>query len=519
MASPGVDVKLFEKLVKLVSFGPLSHARIEVRAPFTGNLLGTIPVATDADVAHAIELARTAQKSWAALSFRHRAAVLLRFHDLLLNRQEETLDLIQLESGKSRAHAFEEILDTAIVARYYARRAGKFLRARRRKGALPLLTRTLELRVPLGVVGFLTPWNFPLTLGMTDAIAALLAGNAAIVKPDPQASFTALWAANLLREAGLPENVLCIVTGEGQVAGQALVDHADYIMFTGSERVGRMIAAKAGERLIGCALELGGKNALLVLEDADLDKAADGASRACFAGAGQVCISTERIYVQQSVFPAFLEKFTSRIRALKLAAALDYSVNVGSLTTAAQLQKIESHIADAIAKGATIVVGGRRRPDLGPLFFEPTLLTGVRQGMKLFDEETFGPVVSIYAVAGEKDAIAQANASQYGLSASIWTRDTAKGARLARQVEAGSVNINEGYSAAWGSIDSPIGGMKASGLHPRHGAEGIRKFTASQTIAVQHLMPIAPAYGMSQEFFARWMTRLLKILRWTPWLG
>ena len=519
MATPSVDVKLFENLVNFVALAPTPHARIEVRAPFTGNLLGTLPVATDADVARAVDLARTAQKPWAALPFRDRAAIFLRFHDLLLDRQDEALDLIQLESGKSRAHAFEEILDTAIVARYYARRAGKFLRPRRRKGALPLLTRTRELRIPLGVVGFITPWNFPLTLGMTDAIAALLAGNAAIVKPDPQASFTVLWAANLLREAGLPENVLCIVTGEGEVAGQSLLDRADYIMFTGSERIGRKIASKAGERLIGCALELGGKNALLVLADADLDKAVDGALRACFAGAGQVCVSTERIYVHQSVFPAFLEKLTDRMRKLKLGAALDYSVNIGSLTTAAQLQKVEAHIADAVAKGATVVAGGRRRPDLGPLFFEPTILTGVRQGMKLFAEETFGPVVAVYPFAGETEAIEQTNASKYGLSASIWTRHPRKAAGIARRIEAGSVNINEGYSAAWGSIDSPIGGMKASGLHPRHGAEGIRKFTASQTIAVQHLMPIAPAYGMSQEFFARWMTRLLKILRWTPWLG
>jgi succinate-semialdehyde dehydrogenase / glutarate-semialdehyde dehydrogenase len=519
MASSGVDLKLFEKLVNSVALAPGPHAGIEVRAPFTGAVIGTLPAAVQHDMEYAVDRARAAQKAWAALSFRERAAIFLRFHDLLLNRQDEALDLIQLESGKARAHAFEEILDTAIVARYYARRASKFLRPRRRKGALPILTRTWELRVPLGVVGFITPWNFPLTLGITDAIAALLAGNAAIVKPDPQAGFTALWGANLLCEAGLPENVLCIVTGEGEVAGQALVDRADYITFTGSNRIGRIIAAKAGDRLKGCALELGGKNVLLVLADADLQAAADGAVRACFVGAGQVCISTERIYVQESVFRAFLDMLTDRTRKLKLGAAFDYSAEVGSLTTAAQLQKVESHIEDAVSKGAHIVAGGRRRPDLGPFFFEPTILTGVGEGMKLFAEETFGPVVSVYAVAGEKEAIEQANASPYGLSASIWTRDAKKGARIAREIQAGSVNVNEGYSAAWGSIDSPIGGLKESGLHPRHGAEGMLKYTESQTIAMQRWMPIAPAYGMSQAFFARWMTRMLRILRWTPWLG
>jgi acyl-CoA reductase-like NAD-dependent aldehyde dehydrogenase len=519
MASPSGDLKLFETLVNSVTIGPGSHDRMEVRAPFTGAVLGALPAARAEDVELAVRSARPAQAQWAERPSRERARIFLRFHDLLVGRQEQALDLIQMESGKARAHAFEEILDTAIAARYYARRAKKFLRPRRRKGALPLLTHTRELRVPLGVAGFITPWNFPLTLGITDAIAALLAGNAAIVKPDPQASFTALWAANLLREAGLPENLLSVVTGDGPVTGQALVDRADYITFTGSNRVGRTIAARAGERLTGCALELGGKNPLLVLRDADLRKAVEGTVRACFVGAGQVCVSTERIYVEEPIFNPFLEALAARTRRLALGAAFDYSMEVGSLTTAAQFARVEEHIRDAVDKGARIVAGGGRRPDLGPLFFEPTVLTGVREGMKVFAEETFGPVVSVYPVASVEEAIERANATDFGLSASIWTRDARKGARIARAIRAGSVNVNEGYSAAWGSIDSPIGGMKASGLRPRHGAEGILKFTESQTIAVQRLIPIAPSFGMSQAFFARWMTRLLRILRWTPWLG
>lgn len=519
MATPLRALNLIEGLAKPLVVAGAARDQIEVRTPFTGAPIGTIPAARSEDVQMAVELARAAQSGWAERPFSERSRIFLRFHDLLLRRQDETLDLIQLESGKARAHAFEEILDTAVVARYYARRARKFLRTRRRKGALPLLTWTQERRAPFGVVGFITPWNFPLTLGITDAIAALLAGNAAIVKPDVQASFTALWAAGLLREAGLPENVLGIVTGDGATAGQALVDHADYITFTGSNRVGRMIAARAGERLAGCAVELGGKNPLLVLRDVDVGKAAAGAVRACFVGAGQVCISTERIYVEEPLFEPFLASMAERTRALKLGAAFDYSVDMGSLTNSAQLEKIEEHVRDAVEKGARIVAGGRRRPDLGPLFFEPTILAGVREGMKAFSEETFGPVVSVYPVAGEKEAIDLANNTNYGLSASIWTGNARRGARLAQAIRAGSVNVNEGYSAAWGSVDSPIGGMKESGLHPRHGAEGILKFTEPQTIAVQRLMPIAPAFGMSQEFFARWMTRLLRILRWTPWLG
>ncbi len=511
-------IKIVEILAKS-AFPDSRHEQIAVRAPFTGAVIGAIPASQTEDVEAAVQRARNAQPRWAALPFPDRSRIFLRFHDLLLNRQDEALDLIQLETGKARAHAFEEVLDTAVVARYYARRAHKILRTIRRRGALPLLTRTLERRVPVGVVGLIAPWNFPLTLGITDAIAALLAGNAAIVKPDPQASFTALWAANLLREAGLPQDVLTIVTGHGHVAGQALVDRADYLAFTGSNRVGKMIAARAAERLAGCALELGGKNAMIVLRDAQVAKAAAGAVRACFAGAGQVCVSTERIYVENSIFPAFLDALVEHTRKLKLGAAFDYSLDMGSLTTIAQLRKVEEHLADAVAKGACVVTGGRRRPDLGPLFFEPTLLTGVREGMKAFAEETFGPVVSVYPVADEEEALRLANDTIYGLSASIWTGNARKGERLASAIRAGSVNVNEGYSAAWGSVDSPIGGMKESGLHPRHGAEGLLKFTEPQTIATQRLMPIAPAFGMSQQFFARCMTAFLKLLRRTPWLG
>jgi acyl-CoA reductase-like NAD-dependent aldehyde dehydrogenase len=493
--------------------------KLEVRAPFTGAFIGAVPAGDAEDVQKAMECARAAQPGWAALPYGKRARIFLRFHDLLLKRQEEVLDLIQMETGKARAHAFEEVLDTAVVARYYARRARKFLRPRRRKAALPLLTCTWELRAPVGVVGFISPWNFPLTLGITDAIAALLAGNAAVLKPDPQTSFTALWAVRLLREAGLPRDVFCVVTGDGPGAGQALAERADFLMFTGSNRIGRMIAAQAGARLVGCSVELGGKNPLIVLADADLKAAAAGAVRACFAGAGQVCISAERIYVHEAVFRDFLDMFAERTRKIKLGSAFDYSMEVGSLTTAAQLQRVEEHIQEAVEKGATVIEGGRRRPDLGPLFFEPTILIDVRESMKVFAEETFGPVVSVYAFASEGEAIELANATRYGLSASIWTRDTRKGAGLARAIRAGSVNVNEGYAAAWGSVDSPIGGMKESGLRPRHGAEGLLKFTEPQTIAVQRLLPIAPSHGMSHAFFARCMTRLLKVLRRTPWLG
>ena len=502
-----------DQLASHITLAGGTRDRKAVRIPFLGAVLGQIPAGQEADVELAVRRARLAQPAWAARSFASRAAIFLRFHDLLLERQDEVLDLIQLETGKARRHAFEEILDTAVVSRYYARRSEKLLRPRRRKGALPALTETWEWKLPVGVVGFIVPWNYPLNLAITDAVPALMAGNTAVLKPDVQTSFTALWAVALLREACLPPDVFAVVTGEGPLLGPALGERVDFLMFTGSTRTGKLVARQAAERLIGCSLELGGKNPMLVLDDADLEAAVDGAIRGCFPGAGQVCISIERIYVHQSLYDRFLTRFAERARALKLGTALDYSVDMGSLTTERQLDTVEEHVADALQKGAKLVTGGRRRPEVGPLFYEPTILTNVREGMKAYAEETFGPVVSVYPFATEQEAIEAANGSRYGLNASIWTRSQRRGFRLARQMQAGSVNVNEAYAAAWGSVDAPLGGWKESGLRPRHGAEGILKFTETQTVAVQRLLPIGPSRGMDAAFHARWMTRLVKLMR------
>jgi succinate-semialdehyde dehydrogenase / glutarate-semialdehyde dehydrogenase len=511
-----VDQELLRRLRRHVVLAPGERRAIHLTAPFTGERLGWVPQGTPADVEEAIRRARAAQGAWAATSFAERRRIMLRFHDLVLELQDQGLDLIQLESGKARTHAFEEIADTAVVARHYAVRAERHLRPKWRRGLFPGMTLVWEHRHPVGVVGFVSPWNYPLNLAITDAIPALMAGNTVVLKPDHQTSFTALWVVDLLFRAGLPRDALCVVTGHGPELGPTLVGGVDFVMFTGSTRTGRIIAGQAAERLIGCSLELGGKNPMIVLEDADLERAVDGALRGCFVGAGQVCISIERIYVHEALFDRFLERFAEGARRLRLGAEIGYGPEMGSLSSVRQLETVAEHVRDAVAKGATLVAGGHPRPDLGPCFFEPTILTDVREGMMAFAEETFGPVVAVYPFETEDEAVRLANASSYGLNASVWTADLARGRAIALRIQTGSVNVNEAYAAAWGSADAPIGGFKESGLGRRHGAEGILKYTESQTVAAQWGMPIAPPPLLGQRGWARFVSGFLRVASRIP---
>ena len=472
-------------LTPLATLAPGEHETVAVRSPLTGELLVDLPMAAPSDLDHAMAIARAAQVDWAGVPIKERIRVFRRFRALLLDRVEDVLDVLQLETGKARRHAFEELADVSFVCSYYCHVAAPLLGSRRRRGAIPGLTRTREVRHPHGVVGVIAPWNYPLVLAVSDALPAVLAGNAVVVKPDIQTTHTALAALALLIEAGLPAGVLQVVPGDGPGVGAGLVDRVDYVSFTGSTDTGRLVAERAGARLIGCSLELGGKNPMIVREDADLLKALDGAIRGSFANAGQLCISTERIYVHESVFESFLRQFVARAQALQLGAGLDYEADMGSLANEHQLRKVVDHVRDAVEKGAVVRAGGNARPDIGPLFFEPTVLSGVTPDMTVFSEETFGPVVSVYSFSSDEEALHLANDSRYGLNASIWSTDLRVTEGMARRIEAGTVNINEAYSAAWGSVDAPMGGRKDSGTGRRHGAEGLLKFTESQTIAVQ----------------------------------
>ncbi|MGP2435795.1 succinic semialdehyde dehydrogenase [Streptomyces sp. JW3] len=511
-ARTAADVVTPELIAQLTK-GVTGSGRTVSHAPFTGEKLADLPESSPADVAEAFGRARAAQPAWERTPVRERAAVLLRFHDLVLARQAEVLDLIQLETGKARLHAHEEVQAVAVAARHYGRRAAGYLRPKRHTGAVPALTKVTELRHPRGVVGQIAPWNYPLELSVGDALPAFVAGNAVVMKPDTETCLTALWARDLLVEAGLPADVFQVVLGEGPVVGPEVVRHADYVSFTGSTRTGREVAQGAAARLVGVSLELGGKNAMLVLEDADVEKAAAGAVRACFSSAGQLCISIERLYVHESVADAFLARFAARTRAMRLGNSLAYGADMGSLVGERQLETVQRHVADAVARGAKVIAGGVARPDIGPYFYEPTILEGVAAPMTVCTEETFGPVVSVHRFHTEEEAVEHANATPYGLNSSVWTKDARRGGKVAARLRTGTVNINEGYASAYGSVQAPMGGMKDSGLGRRHGSEGILKYTEAQTVAHQRLLPMAPSLGMDDEAYARFMSRSLRLMK------
>ena len=503
------------RLVDQLTVG--SHPQsVEVVAPLTGETIVDLPQSGPGDVRHAFEKARAAQVDWAARPVGERAAVLRRLHDLILDNTEHLLSLLQVETGKTRLHAYDEIAVSVATARHYAHAARGYLRPRHRIGALPVLTKTVEYRQPKGVVGVITPWNYPLALAAMDILPALVAGNGIVHKPDNQTALSGVYLRQLAVQAGLPAELWQVVTGEGPVTGPAVVDHADYVAFTGSTRTGRQVAQQAAGRLIGCSLELGGKNAMIVFDDADLDKTVAGAIRACYTSAGQLCISVERMYVHHAIYDQFVERFVTEVKALKLGSRLDYSADVGSLTNTKQLETVTQQVEDARIKGAHVLAGGRRRPDIGPLFYEPTVLTDVVPGMTLHAEETFGPVVSLYRFDNEAEVLKAANDTRFGLSSSIWTRDSKRAKEAALRLHTGMVNVNEAYAAAFGSVAAATGGMGDSGLGRRSGAEGIWRYTEVQTVARQTLLPIAPSLGLSPARYTKSLgsaLRLLKTLR------
>jgi succinate-semialdehyde dehydrogenase/glutarate-semialdehyde dehydrogenase len=485
---------------------------IPVRAPAVDEPLGTIPRLTEPAVDEAVTRCRAATSHWKARSPQERAAVLDRFAKLVEKHRGELMDLVQLETGKARHHAFEEVVDVPLSASYYADRAPTLLARDRRQSAIPLLTTAAVEYEPVGVVGIISPWNYPLTLSMTDAIPALAAGNGVVLKPDEKTPFIALRLAELFVEAGLPEDVLTIVTGDGPEVGPALIDRVDYLTFTGSTETGRIVAEQAGRNLIDCSLELSGKNPMLVLADADVEMAARGAVAGCFTNAGQLCLSTERIYVEEPLLDAFLDAFLDATASLTLGAGFDYDADVGSLISGTQLDRVQSHVDDAEDRGVTVHTGGSARPDVGPYFFEPTVLTDLPGDARAACEETFGPVVAVEPVPSAEAAIEAANDSEHGLNASIWTADRTRGTQLASELDFGTVCVNDAYAAGWAAFDAPMGGFKDSGIGRRHGPEGLTRYVESKTVATSRIGPTNNPPFVPTGLFVHSMDVLSRVL-------
>ena len=490
-----------------------SGSLISPQSPFPGVTIDSVPESSLNDVVTAVANARKAQSSWANTEVSYRVKILDRFHDLLLENQDELLNAIQAETGKSRFHAADEVLGLAMITAHYAKIGKRALSPKRRAGALPIFTKTFVLSQPKGVIGIISPWNYPLVLSICDALPAILAGNTVVIRPDNQTIWSAIRGLNLLRQAGLPDGVVTIVTGEGHTVGTALINEVDYVCFTGSTNTGKIVAAQAGARLIGASLELGGKNPMIVCADANLKTFLEVAVRGCFTSAGQLCVSIERMYIHESIYEKFLSAFVAKVKELELGAQLGWGYEVGSLATDALANRVNDAISTAISQGAKVETGGKRRTDIGPNVFEPTVLTGVTKEMKISTDEVFGPCVYVQPFSTTQEAIALANDSIYGLSASVITSNARNGRRIAEQIRSGSVNINEGFAAAYGSVAAPMGGMGQSGLGRRHGIEGLLRFTQPQTIARQRWISIGPKFGFNEELWTKLLSKSLLILK------
>jgi acyl-CoA reductase-like NAD-dependent aldehyde dehydrogenase len=469
---------------------------IPVENPATGEIVATVPDLSAEEIAEMAARARAAQPEWAAYGFDGRARVLVRAQKWLMDNSQRVVEAIVSETGKTWEDAqLAEIGYAANAFGFWAKQGPNYLADERVRSSQVLVKgKKLVLRYrPLGLIGVIGPWNYPLTNSFGDCIPALMAGNSVILKPSEITPLTSMLMAEGLRECGLPENVVQIATGRGQT-GAALIEHVDMIMFTGSTRTGTKVAEAAARRLIPASLELGGKDPMIVLSDADLERAANYATYFAMQNAGQTCISIERVYVEEPVYDEFVAKVAEKVRALRVGdSSGGYgTVEVGAITFPPQLETIKSHVADAVDKGARVLAGGNQLEGPGR-FYEPTVLVDVDHTMKIMTEETFGPTLPIMKVRDADEAVRLANDSPYGLGSSVFTRDTERGEQIARRLQTGAANVNDAM-INYTVLELPMGGAKASGLGSRHGAGGIRKYCSQQAIVVTKL-------AMKKELF------------------
>jgi acyl-CoA reductase-like NAD-dependent aldehyde dehydrogenase len=473
------------------SNGAAAARTIDVENPSTGKVIASVPVVPPEQVPELVARARTGQPGWEALGFDGRAAVLKRCQKWISDNSQRVVDTIVSETGKAHEDAFAAEVGYAVGAfAFWAKNAEGYLAEERVKTASPFVKgRKLIVRyAPVGVVGVIGPWNYPLTNSFGDCIPALAAGNAVLLKPSEVTPLTSLLMAEMLRECGLPADVFQVIPGYGPT-GEALIDEVDFVMFTGSTATGKRVMERAARTLTPVALELGGKDPMIVCADADIERAANAAVHYSMQNAGQTCISTERVYVEEPIYEDFVRRVAAKVGELRQGVpGAAGSTDLGAMINPPQSDIVERHVKDAVERGARVLVGGGRSDDSGH-FFEPTVLVDVDHSMACMREETFGPTVPIMKVGDAEEAVRLANDSPYGLQASVWTKDTGKGERLARKIEAGAVTVNDAQ-VNYLALELPMGGWKESGLGTRHGADGIRKYTKKQSVLVTSFAPM-----------------------------
>jgi acyl-CoA reductase-like NAD-dependent aldehyde dehydrogenase len=472
--------------------------------PATGKTLRKFESASETEVNAAVSRARAAQSPWNDLGVRKRIAFLRNFQELLHEQKSEIANLITSEAGKPSVEALlTEVLVVLDSARFCIENAYNFLREEPvPHGNLAMKTKAGRiLREPHGVIGIISPWNYPFSIPATESLAALVTGNAVVLKPSEFTSLCALKLASLFHEAGIPKDVFQVIVGDG-ATGTALVNaEIDKLIFTGSVPTGKRIAQAAAARLLPVVLELGGKDPMIVLDDADIDVASSGAVWGAFVNAGQACLSVERCYVHRSVYQPFLDACVRKTKGLRVGDGMNRGIDVGPMINERQLLNVEVHVEDARAQGAQVLAGGKRLPDLGPNLYAPTVLADVTQQMRIMREETFGPVLPVMAFDTDDEAIRLANDSEFGLAASVWTKNRTRGEAIARRIHAGTVMVNDAV-ACFGVSEAPHGGVKASGIGRTHGKFGLEEMVRIKYLDAERLPSMKRVwwYGYGDKF-------------------
>jgi acyl-CoA reductase-like NAD-dependent aldehyde dehydrogenase len=472
--------------------------------PSTGEVLREMECASDADVRQAVARAHVAQKAWAAVSVGKRTEILRNFQQVLHERKTEVARLIAREAGKPYIEAMlTEVMVVLDATRFLIENARSFLREHPLPhGSLAMKTKAGHiLREPRGVIGIVSPWNYPLSIPAVETLAAIVTGNAVVLKPSEFTSLVGLEFESLLRMAGVPEGVFQVVVGDGPTGAALLQSEIDKLVFTGSVPTGKKIAAAAAARLLPVLLELGGKDPMVVLDDADLDVASSAAVWGAFMNAGQTCLSVERCYVHRSLYDSFLHACAEKTRKLRVGDGQNPETDVGPMIHERQLRVVESQVEEAKALGARVMTGGTRLPDLGPNFYAPTILADVTHRMQIMREETFGPVLPVVPFDSEADAIALANDSEFGLAASVWTRNSERGEAMARKLVAGTVMVNDVISC-FGISEAPHGGVKGSGIGRAHGRHGMEEMVRIKYLDVDRMPRVKKLwwYGYGPSF-------------------